>query len=139
MGLGQTVSGKLAIGVGCRAGCPDGAIVRLVRQALTGLESPCGAKDTQLYTIEGKRGEPGLRAAAEALRMDLVFLSREALQAAMSRVVTRSAAAERRFDVASVAEAAALAGAGPAAVLLIPRIAADGATCAIAALPEEDA
>jgi len=79
-----------------------------------------------------KRGEPGLRAAAETLGLDLVFLPREALAAVAARLLTRSAAAQRQFGLDSVAEAAALAGGGPNARLLAPRLAAGGATCAIA-------
>jgi cobalt-precorrin 5A hydrolase len=63
----------------------------------------------------------------------LVFLSRAALQDAMPRTRTRSVPAQQRFGVASVAEAAALAGGGPNAVLIVPRISANDATCAIAA------
>jgi hypothetical protein len=47
-------------------------------------------------------------------------------------VGTISPASCRRFNLPSVAEAAALAGAGPGSVLLVPRIVHDGATCAIA-------
>jgi cobalt-precorrin 5A hydrolase len=86
----------------------------------------------RLFSLIVKRDEPGLRAAAETLRFELVFLPREALAAVASRLLTRSAAAQRRFGLDSVAEAAALAGAGPNGRLLAPRLAADGATCAIA-------
>jgi cobalt-precorrin 5A hydrolase len=86
----------------------------------------------RLFTLVDKRGEPGLRGAAEALGFELVFLSRAALAAAAPRLLTLSPAAQRRFGLDSVAEAAALAGGGPNARLLAPRLAADGATCAIA-------
>ena len=67
-----------------------------------------------LFSLADKRDEPGLNAAAQTLGLDLTFLSREALAAATPRLLTRSAAAQSRFGLASVAEAAALAGAGPA-------------------------
>jgi hypothetical protein len=86
----------------------------------------------RLFSLVDKSGERGLRAAAEALGFELIFLPREALAAVASRLLTRSAAAQRRFGLDSVAEAAALAGAGPNGRLLAPRLAADGATCAIA-------
>jgi cobalt-precorrin 5A hydrolase len=89
----------------------------------------------RLFSLIDKRGEPGLSAAAEALGLELIFLPREALAAAAPRLLTRSAAAQRRFGLASVAEAAALAGGGPNAKLLGPRLAANGATCAIALAP----
>ena len=120
----------IAIGLGCRKACASEAIVAIVRRAL----ADCPDVDVvrRLFSLADKSGEPGLRAAARTLGYELVFLSREALAAATPRVVTHSEAAQRRFGLASVAEAAALAGAGPGAKLLEPRLAMDGATCAIA-------
>ena len=120
----------LAIGIGCRKGCAAEVIVVLVNAARGRIDER--RRGATLFTIADKRGETGLHAAAETLQLDLVFLSRAALQAAMPAVVTLSAAAEARFGVASVAEAAALAGAGLGARLLVPRIACGGVTCAIA-------
>jgi len=60
------------------------------------------------------------------------FLSRDALRGQADRVRTAAPRAQAEFDVPSVAEAAALAGAGPGSVLLVTRIAEGGATCAIA-------
>jgi cobalt-precorrin 5A hydrolase len=134
MGVDQAMTARLAIGVGCRKDCPAEAIVALVGEARSAVGT---GREAALYTLADKRHEPGLRSAAERLGLDLVFLSGDALQAVMPGVVTRSAAAEARFGVASVAEAAALAGAGPGARLLLARIAGGGATCAIAATPEE--
>ena len=120
----------IAIGVGCRKACSSEAIIALVRRALADCDGVEGER--RLFSLADKRGEPGLAAAAEALGFDLVFLSRAALIAEEPRLLTRSRAAQDRFDLPSVAEAAALAGAGPEARLLGPRLAADGATCAIA-------
>lgn len=136
MGLGQAVTGWLAIGVGCRRGCPAEAIASLVTQARAGLGK---TGDARLFTIADKHDEPGLRDAARLLGLDLVFLPREVLAAAMGGVATPSAAAQARFGVASVSEAAALAGAGRGARLLLARVAAGGATCAIAGGAEQPA
>lgn len=136
MGVGQAVTARLAIGIGCRRGCPAEAIAALVKQARAKLGRP---GDAGLFTIADKRDEPGLAEAARRLGLDLAFLPREALAAAMAGVVTPSAGAEARFGVASVSEAAALAGAGPGARLLLARLAAGGATCAIACGGEEPA
>jgi len=127
------MAGMIAIGVGCRKSCASEAIVAIVRRALADCREVEGVR--RLFSLADKRGEPGLSAAAEALGLELVFLSREALAAAAPRLLTRSAAAQRRFALDSVAEAAALAGGGPNAKLLAPRLAADGATCAIALAP----
>jgi cobalt-precorrin 5A hydrolase len=130
MDLGKAMAGLIAIGLGCRKHCASEAIVALVRRALAGCAGVVGAP--RLFSLVDKKDEPGLNAAAAMLELDLVFLPREALAAAASRLLTRSAATRRRFGLDSVAEAAALAGAGPEARLLGPRFAANGATCAIA-------
>jgi len=125
----QAVSVRIAIGVGCRLGCPADAIEALVRQALD--RAPT-AERLGLFTIRDKTGEPGLTEAARRLGLDLVFLTRDALHEQAPFVRTRSIRAENLFGVPSVAEAAALAGAGADSVLIVPRIASQGATCAVA-------
>jgi cobalt-precorrin 5A hydrolase len=125
----QAMSAGIAIGVGCRLGCPATAIEALVRQAL---DRAPPAQRLGLFTIRDKAGENGLIEAAGRLGLSLVFLSRDALREQMPLVQTRSRRAESQFGVASVAEAAALAGAGANAVLIVPRIAGQGATCAVA-------
>ncbi|MCM5554672.1 cobalamin biosynthesis protein [Pleomorphomonas sp. NRK KF1] len=117
----------MAIGVGCRQGIPAEPIVRLIGAATTGLAPAIG-----LFTIEDKRGEAGLREAAESLALPLVFLSREALAAMADRIVTPSSAALARFGVPSVAEAAALAAFDGRARLIVPRRAEEGITVAVA-------
>jgi cobalt-precorrin 5A hydrolase len=119
----------VAIGVGCRKGCSADMIESLIRQAL-GLAP--GAVPMGLFTLIDKRGEAGLTDAANRLGLNLSYLGRAALRARAADVRYRSALAEQRFGVPSVAEAAALVGAGPCSVLIVPRIAEGGATCAIA-------
>jgi cobalt-precorrin 5A hydrolase len=133
MDFGKTMAGMIAIGIGCRKSCASEAIVAIVERALADCPGNEGVRG--LFSLVDKRDEPGLNAAARTLGFDLVFLSREALAAATPRLLTRSAAAQSRFGLASVAEAAALAGGGPEARLLAPRLAANGATCAIAFVP----
>lgn len=124
------MSRLVAIGVGCRAGVKGEAIAALARRALIELEAPEG--ELRLFTLAAKAAEPGLIEAARRLGAPLTPLPLAALKVEEARILTRSAAAERRFGTASVAEAAALAGAGPRGLLLGPRLKADGATCAIA-------
>ena len=119
----------IAIGIGCRNGCSADAIEGLVLQALG--RAPATVL-LGLFTLIDKQGEPGLTEAAARLGFAVTYLDREALRAREGQVRTRSAMAEARFGVASVAEAAALAGAGPRSVLIVPRLAEGGATCAIA-------
>ena len=127
---------SVAIGVGCRLGCRADVIERLVHTALG--RAP-GVAPTGLFTIADKRGEVGLTRAAERLGLNLTFLPRSALLDRAPSVQTRSPLAERRFGVPSVAEAAALAGAGPGSLLIVPRIADGGATCAVAGFRDEPA
>jgi cobalt-precorrin 5A hydrolase len=135
--VGQQIMRRtIAIGVGCRVGCAADGIEALVRQALA--QVPAGTP-RGLFTIADKHREAGLAEAAFRLGLTLVPLSRTALRQQTPFIRTPSAAAERRFGVASVAEAAALSGAGPGAVLLVERIAGFGATCAIAGPPGDAA
>ncbi|WP_428484810.1 cobalamin biosynthesis protein [Rhodopila sp.] len=123
------MSGRIAIGVGCRLGCSANVIETLVRQAL---ERAPTAERLGLFTIRDKTGETGLIEAAGRLGLDLIFLTREALRTQAPFIQTRSLRAESLFGVASVAEAAALAGIGANAVLVVPRMASQSATCAVA-------
>ncbi|HEY4042162.1 MAG TPA: cobalamin biosynthesis protein [Rhodopila sp.] len=127
------MTAAIAIGVGCRIGCPAASIEALVREAL---DRAPAARRLGLFTICDKAEEPGLIAAADSLGLDLTFIARTVLQQQAPHIQTRSIHAQSRFGVPSVAEAAALAGAGTCAVLIIPRIARHGVTCAIAEASE---
>jgi cobalt-precorrin 5A hydrolase len=132
MGGNQTMTPRIAIGIGCRLGCPANAIEALVRQALT--RAP-PAEPLGLFTIRDKDQESGLIEAAHRLGLNLTFLTRDALREQAPFVQTRSPRAQALFGVPSVAEAAALAGAGHGAALIVPRIASQHATCAVARQP----
>ena len=119
----------IAIGVGCRLGCSADLIEAVVRQAL---ERAPKTEPLGLFTVGDKAGEPGLTEAARHLGLDLVFLTRDSLRDQAAFVTTPSIRTARLFGVPAVAEAAALAGAGAGSVLVVPRIANAGATCAIA-------
>jgi cobalt-precorrin 5A hydrolase len=123
------MTASVAIGIGCRRGCAPEAIEALVRQALALVPD---ATPLGLFTITDKRGEAGLAEAAGRLGLDVVFLPRAALRNQAPLVWSRSLGSESRFQVPSVSEASALAGAGRGAMLLVGRIAQNGATCAVA-------
>ena len=120
---------EIAIGLGCRKGVSGEVIASLVREALARVGQTGAAA---LFTVDAKRAEAGLAQAAQALAMPLRFLPQEALEAVADLAHTRSQRVEALFGVPSVAETAALAGAGPGAVLILPRITRDNVTCAIA-------
>lgn len=124
-----------AIGIGCRAGCPADAIVALVRRALAAAAVADDGLLAMFTTVE-KQAEPGIPTAATALAIPLVYLPRAVLEAVAPAAETRSERVVALFGVPSVAETAALAGAGPGARLILPRISADGASCAVAAIPQ---
>jgi cobalt-precorrin 5A hydrolase len=127
--VGDQAMTAVAIGVGFRKGCPADVIEALVRQAL---DKAAASISLGLFTLIDKQSELGLSEAADRLGLRITYLSREALRERAGDTATSSPNAEKQFGVPSVAEAAALAGAGPASVLIVPRIAQNGATCAIA-------
>ncbi|MBE7219935.1 MAG: cobalamin biosynthesis protein [Caulobacteraceae bacterium] len=131
MALGEAVT-RLAIGIGCRRLCPAAAVLDVVNEACAGLD----LTGAGLFTIEAKRQEGGLREAAAALGLPLAFLPADDLATIAERVTYRSSRVADAVGVPSVAEAAALAGAGPGSRLIVPRLAHAAATCAVAAASE---
>jgi cobalamin biosynthesis protein CbiG len=129
--MSRQVTGRIvAIGVGCRAGVPGEAIAALARRALKEAGAPEGER--RMFTLAAKAAEPGLIEAARIVGAALTPLPLAALNAQAERILTPSATVQARFGAPNIAEAAALAGAGEGARLLGPRLAADGATCAVA-------
>ena len=124
----------VAIGVGCRAGVSGEAIAALARRALAECGAPEGEK--RMFTFVAKAEEAGILEASRLVGAPLNALPLAALKAQTARIMTPSAAAQARFGAPNIAEAAALAGAGEGGRLLGPRLAADGATCAVALSPE---
>lgn len=114
----------IAAGFGFRAG----ATLSSIRSALE-MAAPDGRVDA-LATISHKA--PQLAPLAEELAIPLIALDPHRLEG--QPTLTRSAASLAAHRIGSVAEAAALAAAGPGASLLAPRhVSPDGmATCALA-------
>ena len=119
----------MAIGIGCKKGTPAEAIMTLVQDALSRVEPD---EIRGLFTLAEKATEHGLHEAAARLSLPLLFLPDMALKAAACKNQTHSERVVALFGVPSVAESAALAGAGEGAILLLPRITEGGVTCAIA-------
>jgi cobalt-precorrin 5A hydrolase len=119
----------IAIGVGCRLHCPATLIETLVQEAL---KHVVVKGHRVIFTIEGKVSELGLIEASANLKLDLVALPTEVLKRQSSQISYRSVKTMELLGVPSVAEAAALAGAGYRATLIVPRTANHKATCAIA-------
>ena len=121
----------MVAGVGCRRGTSAAAIETVIAAALARAGLASGALDV-IATSAVKGDEPGIAAAASALGLPLVLVARLDLESAGRRVETHSQRVMTLMGVPSVAEAAALAAGGPAARLVLPRIAIGPATCALA-------
>ena len=122
---------SVAVGLGCRKDAPAHSIIALVREALARLPRAPGA--VTLYSSQRKAQETGLREAASALGYPLVFLDDAELSATDARIVTRSPRVRELTGLDSVAEAAALAGGGLQARIVVARLTSGGAACAVAA------
>jgi cobalt-precorrin 5A hydrolase len=129
MGLDKTM---IVAGVGCRRDAPAADIEAAIRAALARADVAADALDA-IATIAAKRGEAGIAAAAATLGVSVVFVSETELKATADRTETRSERVLARVGVPSVAEAAALAAAGPSARLVSSRVVIGAATCALAA------
>jgi cobalt-precorrin 5A hydrolase len=122
----------LIAGIGFRHATAADEILALVAEGLLQADLP-GAQLAGLATAADRAGDRAIVEAAETLGVPLVAVGVEALREAGRRVVTRSVRIEALRGVGSLAEAAALAAAGPDGRLILPRIASAGATCALAA------
>jgi cobalt-precorrin 5A hydrolase len=121
----------IVAGVGCRKGATAEQVAAAVAAALAQAGLTTKALSA-MATPAAKGGEPGIAAAARALRVPLVLVPQAALEAAGPRAATRSERVVALWNVPSVAEAAALAASGPTGRLRVPRCAIGPATCALA-------
>ncbi len=121
----------IVAGIGCRRGVTTREVDAAIQAALAA--SVADAHDLKAIAIPCvKSGETGVVSAALALGVELTLVTAEALLAANARTRTRSARSLAALGVHSVAEASALAAAGPQASLLGPRTCVGPVTCALA-------
>ena len=128
----------MAAGIGCKRGAPASDIEAAIRTALARAQLGADTLDV-IATIEAKGAEAGICAVAEKFGVALIVVPELELAAANGRVETHSERVAALAGVGSVAEAAALAAAGPASKLIVPRLIVGAATCALAASPPESA
>jgi cobalt-precorrin 5A hydrolase len=128
MGLGEAV---IAAGIGCRKGASAAQIEAAIAAALERAGRPFARLDL-LATAASKRREAGIAEAASARKLPLIFVEQSDLEIAGARGATWSRRVLALAGVPSVAEAAALAVAGPKARLILPRITVGPVTCALA-------
>jgi cobalt-precorrin 5A hydrolase len=132
MGLDKAM---IVAGVGCRRGASAPDIEAVIRAALA-RAGVASAALSLIATTAAKEGEAGIEAAAAKLGVAVVLVPDAELRAAGERTETRSERVLALMGVPSVAEAAALAAAGPSAKLLSPRLVIGAATCALATSEE---
>lgn len=111
------------------------ALVNLLRS-----EAP-PHRSAQIFTLARKENSVPLAEAARKLGIPVNFLDEADLLAQepelLARGATPSEKLREKIGLLSVAEAAALHGGGPRAVLIAPRHTQNNVTCALAALSEE--
>ncbi|MFI8964795.1 Rv2231c family pyridoxal phosphate-dependent protein CobC [Streptomyces sp. NPDC053493] len=117
------------VGVGVRSGAAVDEVLGLVGTALreAGLT---GADVAALATLDARAGEPGIAGAAARLGVPVRVFGSEELAAVA--VPHPSAVPLAATGTGSVAEAAALCGAGAGSVLLVPKRKTRHVTCAVA-------
>ena len=125
------MSGALIAGIGLRPGTQAQEIEACLQQALVAAGLGESAV-TRIATLQARVGEPGLETVALRLGCAIAGIPDEALKGFEAGCATRSTRISALYGVGSVAEAAALAAAGPGGRLILPRIATARVTCALA-------
>lgn len=121
----------IVAGIGCKKDAPQGSIEAVIMLAL----EACGVTRERLgalATHSSKRGEPSIAQLAALWGLPLLAFTTAEMSGVAGQVETHSERVVELKGVPSVAEAAALTGAGRGARLLAPRVATRDATCAIA-------
>ncbi|MBB4196867.1 hypothetical protein CCR94_10230 [Rhodoblastus sphagnicola] len=121
-----------AVGLGFSSTATAEAIARVVRLALDRAQKT----EATLHTSVRKRDSETLKNAAQNLQMRLTFHEDSKLQDRAAEVVSHSPRIEALAGVGSLAEAAALAGAGENARLIVEKFSLDGVSCAVALASE---
>ncbi|MFQ5468452.1 MAG: cobalamin biosynthesis protein, partial [Kiloniellaceae bacterium] len=124
----------LAVGVGCARGAPPAEAVALVCEALAA-HGLAPAAVGAVVSIDLKADEPAVHAVAAALGVPARFYPPARLEAERPRLANPSDVVFREVGCHGVAEGAALAAAGPASALVVPKVKSAAATCAVARAP----
>lgn len=123
------MTAALYLGVGARRGTTADEILALAGRTLAEAGDGAGTV-AALATVEAKADEPAVLAAAERLGVPLRVYSPDALAAQATPHPSQTVLSAA--GTPSVAEAAALLGAGPGGVLLVGKRKSARATCAVA-------
>jgi cobalt-precorrin 5A hydrolase len=123
-----------AVGVGFSTRATAETIARAVRLALDRTQKQ--KTEATLHSSARKRDSQPLRQAAEDLNMPLAFHEETDLQRQEPNLLSPSPLVKAITGVGGIAEAAALAGAGGNARLIVAKFSLDGVCCAVAISPE---
>lgn len=121
----------LALGMGCERGADPDEAVALAQRALQEAGLADGAV-AGVFSLDLKADEPAVHAVADTLGVPVRLFDAAALEAETPRLANPSEAVFRAVGCHGVAEAAALAAAGPAASLAVPKTKSARVTCAVA-------
>lgn len=122
----------LAVGVGCERGTSPQEVIDLIDQTLAA--NNLSPRSIACYaSIELKEDELAITSLADSNHVR--FFTAEELAKQSDRVANPSVLVERETGTPSVAEAAALAAAGPDCELIVAKSKSKRATCAIARSP----
>lgn len=124
----------LALGVGAERGAPAEELLDLALETLdeAGLAREAVAC---VVSVALKAAEPAIHALADSLAVPARFFSTERLAEEESRLMTPSAVVAAEIGIPGVAEAAALAAAGPMGRLVVPKRKSRRCTAAVALSP----
>jgi cobalt-precorrin 5A hydrolase len=121
----------IVAGIGCKKDAPQGSIEAVIIMAL----DACGMTRERLAALAthvSKRSEAGIEQVCSLWGLPLLVFTTAEMQGVTDQVETRSERVVELMGLPSVAEAAALTGAGRGARLLVARVSTHDATCAIA-------
>jgi cobalt-precorrin 5A hydrolase/precorrin-3B C17-methyltransferase len=122
---------NLTVGAGCAREATPAELIELALDCLA-RHGLAPASVTLVASIAGRTGEPVVQALAARLGVPAHFFDAATLEAETPRLATPSDEVFRAVGCHGVAEGAALAGAGPAGELIVPKTASAHATIAIA-------
>ncbi|RBP13171.1 cobalt-precorrin 5A hydrolase [Roseiarcus fermentans] len=125
---------RVAIGVGCRSNAGAETLVAVIRDATA--RSPAGSTVVSLHSSARKAGDADLLEAAGRRGLDLILHDEAALRARDAEIPSRSARVIGIAGVGSLAEAAALVGAGEGSRFVVRKFSASGVSCAVAVAAE---
>lgn len=121
----------LAVGVGCERDCEPEELAALVRETLEGA-GLASSSVAALASIDVKADEIAVHSVADELGVAARFFTAAQLEAETPRLENPSEVVFREVGAHGVAEAAALAAAGPDGVLVVAKHKSRRATCAVA-------